>query len=67
MPGLDGPGLVRALSQSHPALKIMLMTGYAEASALLQEAMNKGAPMIHKPFTRRQLADGVRKLLDGHH
>ncbi|MFT5488500.1 MAG: PAS domain S-box-containing protein [Paracoccaceae bacterium] len=65
MPGLDGPGLVRELSHTHPALKIMLMTGYAEASALLQEAMTKGAPMLHKPFTRRQLADGVRKLLDG--
>lgn len=65
MPGLDGPGLVRELSQTYPALKIMLMTGYAEASSLLQEAMSKGTPMIHKPFTRRQLADGIRKLLDG--
>lgn len=66
MPGLDGPGLVRELSELHPSLKIMLMTGYAEASTLLQEAMTKGAPMIHKPFTRRQLAEEIRKLLDGH-
>lgn len=65
MPGLDGPGLVRELSSTHPTLKIMLMTGYAEASTLLEEAMTNGAPIIHKPFTRRQMADGVRKLLDG--
>lgn len=65
MPGLDGPGLVRELSHTRPTLKIMLMTGYAEASALLQEAMTKGTPMLQKPFTRRQLADGIRMLLDG--
>lgn len=64
MPGLDGPGLFVELSQTHPSLRVMLMTGYAEASTLLQEIMTKGAPMLHKPFTRRQLADGVRKLLD---
>lgn len=67
MPGLDGPGLVRELSKAYPSLKILLMTGYAEASSLLQEAMAKGAPMLHKPFTRRQLADNIRKLLDGRH
>lgn len=65
MPGLDGPGLVRALSEIQPTLKIMLMTGYAEASDLLRDAMASGAPLIHKPFTREQLATGVRKLLDG--
>lgn len=65
MPGLDGPRLVRALSENHPSLKIMLMTGYAEASDLLQDAIRSGAPLIHKPFTREQLATGVRKLLDG--
>lgn len=67
MPALDGPALVRELSDAHPALKVMLMTGYAEASTLLREAITKGAPMIHKPFTRRHLADSVRKLLDGVH
>ena len=65
MPGLDGPGLVAELSRSHPSLKIMLMTGYAEASTLLQDAMTRGAPMLHKPFTRRQLAEGIRRRLDG--
>jgi len=65
MPGLDGPGLVRALTESQPSLKIMLMTGYADASDLLQDAIASGAPLIHKPFTRAQLATGVRALLDG--
>lgn len=65
MPGLDGPGLVRTLSELHPSLKIMLMTGYAEASRLLQDAIGSGAPLIHKPFTREQLAVAVRKLFEG--
>jgi PAS domain S-box-containing protein len=64
MPGLDGPGLVAELSHAYPSLKIMLMTGYAETSTLLQDAMTRGVPVLHKPFTRRQLADGVRKRLD---
>lgn len=67
MPGLDGPGLVRAMSELHPSLKVMLMTGYAEASRLLKDAIDSGAPLIHKPFTREQLAVEVRKLLDGRH
>ena len=65
MPGLDGPGLVSALSESHPSLRVMLMTGYAEASTLLENAIDSGAPLIHKPFTRQQLAVGVREYLDG--
>lgn len=65
MPGLDGLGLVRALSESEPSLKVMLMTGYAEASALLDSAIDSGAPLLHKPFTRRQLAVGIRDFLDG--
>ena len=65
MPGLDGPGLVRALSENHPSLKVMLMTGYADASDLLQVAIESGTPLIQKPFTRAQLATRVRNLLDG--
>jgi len=40
MPGLDGPGLVRALRQKQPGLPAVLMSGYADAQqrqALLAE------------------------------
>ena len=42
-----------------------MMTGYAEASEAMQEAMTAGTLLLPKPFTRKQLADSVRQTLDG--
>jgi len=65
MPGLDGPGLAHAVRERYPSAHILMMTGYAEASEAMQEAMTAGTLLLPKPFTRKQLADSVRQTLDG--
>ena len=64
MPGLDGPRLVHAVREQYPSARILMMTGYAEASPDMEEAMAAGTLLLSKPFTRKQLATSVRQTLD---
>ena len=64
MPGLDGPGLAHAMRERYPTTRIMMMTGYAEASENMQEAISAGTILLAKPFTRKQLATAIRQTLE---
>jgi CheY-like chemotaxis protein len=58
MPGkMDGLGLARHLKQSHPAMPIVLATGYSEA------ARKSGAefPIIHKPYELHELSKALEE------
>jgi two-component system NtrC family sensor kinase len=54
MPGLDGPGLYRALERSRPELlrRIVFMTGYAPDPGFFERT---GVPYLSKPFGARDL------------
>jgi two-component system cell cycle response regulator CpdR len=63
MPGLDGIALALKASKDFPALRILLMTGYA---AERQRAHNIEAlvhRVIAKPFTLVEICDAVEKEL----
>ena len=65
MPELDGIALALKASKDYPAMKILLMTGYA---AERQRAHNLDAlvqRVVMKPFTLAEIQDAVRELLDG--
>jgi two-component system, cell cycle response regulator CpdR len=63
MPGLDGIALALKASKDYPAMKILLMTGYA---AERQRAHNLEA-LVHrivmKPFTLEDIQKAVSELL----
>jgi PAS domain S-box-containing protein len=60
MRGMSGPELVAAVSQSHPSVKTIFMSGYTgELIAQGQPAVLK-VPLLEKPFTRAALY----KILD---
>jgi PAS domain S-box-containing protein len=61
--GTTGIAVVEEAWKRHPRLPVILMTGYAENSEALAESANRGALVLHKPFTRRQLAETVRRAL----
>ena len=67
MPGHDGRTAVRRLRQRRPELKAMYMSGYAEPE-VFDRADGAGtdddAPTLAKPFTARELATTLRKVLD---
>jgi PAS domain S-box-containing protein len=52
-PGLRGDQLALRLRESHPAMPVLLMSGYAG------EMQTLPWPLLRKPFTREQLAEGV--------
>ena len=60
MRGMSGPELVTAVSESHPSVKTIFMSGYTgELIAQGQPAILK-VPLLEKPFTRAALY----KILD---
>jgi CheY-like chemotaxis protein len=62
MPGkMDGLALARILKQKHPALPILLATGYSEA------ARNAAAefPILRKPYQIHELNEALSRLGNG--
>ena len=61
--GMNGQQLAAAARRQHPALPVLLMSGY---SGELPLAGSGGAPLplLRKPFNRRQFADAVRAALE---
>jgi CheY-like chemotaxis protein len=51
MPGMDGVELARLLKQQLPALRVLVISGYAEA-----EGVAADLPRLEKPFRRADLA-----------
>lgn len=60
MPGLNGYQLAEAGLSLRPAMKVMLMTGYADEAIpdIIREA---SIPILHKPFDFAKLAGAVKE------
>ena len=63
MPQMSGQELARAMTPLRGQTRILFTSGYA-AAALEQDAL-EGAQFLAKPYTPRQLAEKVRRVLDG--
>lgn len=61
--GMLGPDVARQARQIDPALKIVYMTGYAEASVFENGAIDDDAILLRKPFRRADLAAAMDKVL----
>jgi PAS domain S-box-containing protein len=64
LPGVAGPRLARELKERWPALKVILMSGYAEDDAVRQDGPAGGVRFLQKPFGVNALAHEVRAALD---
>ena len=63
MPGLSGPQLADELASVHPEAKILYMSGYTEFAAGHTQISQRAQQLLHKPFTRQDLARKVREAL----
>jgi PAS domain S-box-containing protein len=63
--GMNGVMLARAARRMRPAMKILLTTGYAEASIERVDARGTEFDLIGKPYKRADLAARVRQVIDG--
>ncbi len=66
MPEMDGPTLLKELRKTHPDLKFIFVSGYAEdafAKNLPPEEQDKFG-FLPKPFSLKQLATTVKEMLE---
>jgi signal transduction histidine kinase/ActR/RegA family two-component response regulator len=64
MPDMNGRELATRLAVGHPGLSCLYMSGYPESAISHHGIVEEGLEFIPKPFSRRALADKVRKILD---
>ena len=65
MPVMDGIELAHKAAAAHPALKILLMTGYAEQRERAKSLESIVAEVMAKPFTIAELRATVLKVIEG--
>ncbi|HYM76255.1 MAG TPA: PAS domain S-box protein [Candidatus Dormibacteraeota bacterium] len=62
MKGMSGPELVLKLIQSHPALKVVYMSGYT-GELVTHQGVDSSVRLLEKPFTRAALLRAVDAAL----
>ncbi|MEJ2637280.1 MAG: PAS domain S-box protein [Calditrichia bacterium] len=65
MPGMSGKELADQLTELHPDLKVLFMSGYTDDAVVRQGVLNEGLNFLQKPFSPRTLAIKIREVLDG--
>jgi two-component system sensor histidine kinase EvgS len=63
MPGMNGRDLAGKLQSLFPSLKILFMSGYTADVIAHNGVINPEVHFIQKPFSMRDLATKVRKVL----
>ena len=64
MPGIRGSDLARHVAETYPGVKVLLMSGYADAPASSPRSAAAGeAAFIQKPFSTESLGVRIRGLL----
>ncbi len=61
--GLLGPEVVEKAKQARPDLRVLFMSGYADAAARSSGLLGEGATVLSKPFRRYDLACQLRVAL----
>jgi PAS domain S-box-containing protein len=65
LPGANGRELARRIHARWPQLKVLYMTGYSRNAIVHQGRFDPGVEVIQKPVIQTELADRIRKVLDG--
>ena len=63
--GMNGRQLAEAARARRPGLKVLFVTGYAEAAAARNGVMDQGMEVMTKPFRINALAARVQGMLSG--
>jgi CheY-like chemotaxis protein len=65
MPGINGRVLAERLAPSHPAMKVLFMSGYTDSFIAGHGVLEHGTHLLRKPFTEEVLMRKLREMLDG--
>ena len=64
LPGMSGVHLARQVSREAPAVRVLLMSGYARDELHTGTTAGDDWPFIGKPFTTRAIVERLRALLE---
>jgi signal transduction histidine kinase len=64
MPGIGGEELATRLRATHPAMRVMFISGYTESVAIANGRLEEEHAVLAKPFEAAALARKVREALD---
>jgi CheY-like chemotaxis protein len=64
LPGLNGRQLADRVREIRPELPVLFATGYARNAIVHQGRLDEGVDLLTKPYTRHQLANKIRDVLD---
>jgi two-component system cell cycle sensor histidine kinase/response regulator CckA len=64
MPLLSGPSAYSQMAAIQPGLRAVFATGYTAESASLNSTLEKGVPILQKPYSMKNLGQIVRSTLD---
>ena len=63
MPGMNGPELIRHVTETYPGIRHLFMSGYTANLLAEQGVRENNIDFIQKPFTRKLLAQKVRESI----
>jgi two-component system, cell cycle sensor histidine kinase and response regulator CckA len=64
MPQMSGAELAAELTSDRPEMKVLFVSGYAEATVLRHGAIDVTTRFLQKPFNLKALARKIREVLD---
>jgi two-component system, cell cycle sensor histidine kinase and response regulator CckA len=64
MPQMNGRELSERIHATHPATRVLFMSGYADEAVVRNGSLKPGAVFLEKPFSSIDLARKVRAALD---
>jgi CheY-like chemotaxis protein len=64
MPGLSGPAAYSQMTAFQPDLRVIFATGYTAETVSLNSTLEKGIPILQKPYSLKNLGQIVRSTLD---
>ena len=64
MPQMSGAKLAGELASDRPEMKVLFVSGYAEATILRHGAIDVTTRFLQKPFSLKALARKIREVLD---
>ena len=62
--GMSGPAMVDVALADRAALKVLYMSGYAEAAMAYEGRLDQDLDLLTKPFTMKELKNRLRDVLD---
>ena len=65
MPKMNGKELAQKLKKTRPKMKVLFMSGYPQEVLARQGTLDPDIHLLQKPFTAEELAQKIRRVLDG--